>query len=93
LASYISAARSVCIIVAVKRIQIHMDEKLDEAAETEAARRGISKAALIRASLAHELQTDSVKSSDPWESISGWLDDDPVENIDEAVYGHASEIR
>lgn len=71
----------------MKRIQIHVDEELDEAAETEAARRGISKAALIRVSLAHELRTDSVKPSDPWDNISGWLDDDPVKDIDEAVYG------
>jgi hypothetical protein len=71
----------------MKRIQIHVDEELNEAAETEAARRGISKAALIRVSLARELQTDSVRPSDPWNNISGWLDDVPVEDIDEAVYG------
>ena len=71
----------------MKRIQIHVDEELDEAAETEAARRGISKAALIRVSLAHELRTDSVTTSAPWDNISGWLDDDPAEDIDEAVYG------
>lgn len=71
----------------MKRIQIHMDDELDRAAEAEAARRGISKAALIRESVAHELGTDSVEPSDPWDRISGWLDDDPVEDIDEAVYG------
>lgn len=74
----------------MKRIQIHVDEELDGAAQAEAVRRGISKAALIRASLARELQMDSAKSSDPWESISGWLDDDPVGNIDEAVYGSSA---
>ncbi|MFI5282549.1 MAG: ribbon-helix-helix protein, CopG family [Candidatus Dormibacterales bacterium] len=71
----------------MKRIQIHVDEDLDDAAEAEAARRGISKAALIRTSLAHELRTESGNPLDPWANISGWLDDDPVEDIDEAVYG------
>jgi hypothetical protein len=66
-----------------------MDEELDQAAEAEAARRGISKAALIRASVAHELGTDSAEAADPWDRISGWLDDDPVQDIDEAVYGPA----
>src|SRR5262249_40410499 len=40
----------------VRRIQIHLDEDMDEAAQREASRRGISKAALIRTSLARELR-------------------------------------
>ncbi len=70
----------------VRRIQIHIDEALDDAAEAEAARRGLSKAALIRASLARELVVDQRPATDPWKAITGWLDDGPVEDLDAVVY-------
>lgn len=70
----------------MRRIQIHIDAALDDAAVAEAARRGISKAALIRACLRKELQT-TVETGDAWEAMIGWLDDDPVEDLDEAIYG------
>lgn len=70
----------------VRRIQIHIDEALDDAAEAEAARRGLSKAALIRASLARELGVDQRPATDPWKALIGWLDDGPVEDLDAVVY-------
>lgn len=70
----------------VRRIQIHIDEALDDAAEAEAARRGLSKAALIRASLARELAVDKRAATDPWNALTGWLDDGPVEDLDAVVY-------
>jgi hypothetical protein len=70
----------------MRRIQIHIDEALDDAAEAEAARRGLSKAALIRASLARELAVDGRADADPWEELTGWLDDGPVEDLDAIVY-------
>lgn len=72
---------------AMRRIQIHIEEVLDDAAEVEAARRGVSKAALIRASLARELDIDSRhRESDPWAALTGWLDDGPVEDLDAVIY-------
>lgn len=70
----------------VRRIQIHIDEALDNAAEAEAARRGLSKAALIRESLARELAVDGRPAKDPWEALTGWLDDGPFEDLDAVVY-------
>ncbi len=70
----------------VRRIQIHIDEALDDAAEAEAARRGLSKAALIRASLARELVVDRGPATDPWKALTGWLDEGPVEDLDAVVY-------
>jgi ribbon-helix-helix CopG family protein len=70
----------------VRRIQIHIDEALDDAAEAEAARRGLSKAALIRASLARELALDERSARDPWQALTGWLDDGPVEDLDAVIY-------
>lgn len=70
----------------VRRVQIHLDEALDEAAEEEAARRGISKAALIRESLARALGEPGTHTPDPWLAITGWLDDGPVDDLDAAIY-------
>jgi hypothetical protein len=69
----------------MRRIQIHIDEALDDAAEAEAARRGMSKAALIRVSLARELTVDEPSSGDPWQALTGWLDDGPVEDLDAVI--------
>jgi hypothetical protein len=71
----------------MKRIQIHIEDELDDAAEAEAARRGISKAALIRESLAARLSLHDTASRNPWDAMIGWLDDEPVTDIDEVVYG------
>lgn len=71
----------------MRRIQIHINEELDEAAEREAARRGISKAALIREALAERLTVKGAPATDPWEAMCGWLDDEPVDDVDEVLYG------
>jgi hypothetical protein len=76
----------VCIIGSMRRIQIHIDEALDDAAEMEAARRGLSKAALIRASLARELAGETPADADPWRALTGWLDDGQVEDLDAVIY-------
>ncbi len=74
----------------MRRVQIHLDEGLDDAAAAEAARRGISKAALIRECLAAGVTRDRCAETDPWEAMIGWLDDDPVDDIDAVVYGPRS---
>jgi hypothetical protein len=73
-------------MVSMRRIQIHIDEALDDAAEVEAARRGLSKAALIRASLARELASEMRPDADPWQALTGWLDDGQVEDLDAVIY-------
>ena len=71
----------------MKRIQIHIDEALDDAAEAEATRRGQSKAALIRDALTRELALPSSADEDPWDAMTGWFEDGGVAEIDEVVYG------
>ena len=70
----------------MRRIQIHIGEDLDEAAGKEAARRGISKAALIRSSLSREVSVTKTVA-DPWKDLVGWLDDGPVDDLDAVIYG------
>lgn len=71
----------------MRRVQIHLEEELDRAAAAEAARRGVSKAALIRASLAKELGASSPDPGAAWAAMTGWLEDGGVEDIDGVVYG------
>ena len=68
-------------------MQIYIDEPLDEALGREAARRGISKAAVVRGALSKEF--DGVahpESEDPWDALIGLLDSDPVDDIDAIIY-------
>lgn len=71
----------------MRRLQIHLEEPVDDALSSEAVRRGVSKAAVIRAALARELDLAQIpKADDPWESLIGWLDSEPVDDIDAVVY-------
>lgn len=71
----------------MRRVQIHLEEELDRAAAAEAARRGISKAALIRASVVKELAASADDPDGAWEALTGWLEDGGVDSIDDALYG------
>jgi len=70
----------------MRRIQIHIDEALDATVAAEAARRGISKAALIRSCIAQAVRAPA-PPDDPWQAMIGWLDDDPVDDLDDVLYG------
>ncbi|MGH2980411.1 MAG: ribbon-helix-helix protein, CopG family [Solirubrobacterales bacterium] len=70
----------------MRRIQIHIEEGLDQAAAAEARRRGVSKAALIRAALERELDGAQPAPGDPWEAMVGWLSDGAVDDIDAVIY-------
>ena len=71
----------------MRRLQIHLDEPVDEALAREASRRGISKAAVIRGALARELSAGQVPPiEDPWQAMIGWLDSEPVDDLDAIIY-------
>ena len=74
----------------MKRIQIHIDEHLDRLAAAEARRRGMSKSALIRASLKRELSAPPAKPGDYWEARNRPLDGSVVQDVDEILYGPVS---
>lgn len=75
------------MIVDMRRVQIHLPAELDDAAGAEAARRGISKAALVREALGAMLGSREPATEDPWEGFIGILDGEPVDDIDEYLYG------
>ena len=69
----------------MRRINIYIDEDLDDRAEQEARRRRTSKAALIRASLRAELGPRATR--DPLDELVGASDAEPVGTIDSVIYG------
>lgn len=75
------------MISAMRRVQVHLPAALDDAAAAAAARRGISKAALVREALESILANEPATSADPWSDMIGWLDGDPADDIDEVIYG------
>ena len=69
----------------MKRLQILIDEELDEALEREAVRTKTSKAALIREYVRERLDSLPPLDSDPLWRMAGTDDFEP-ESIDDVVY-------
>lgn len=68
----------------MKRLQISIEEELDDALGVEAARRGTSKAAIIR-SLVRERLDPAGSGADPMAELIGDIDDDGGD-IDAIIY-------
>jgi hypothetical protein len=68
----------------MRRLQIYIEEQLDDALGMRATREGTSKAALIREYVAERLELDS--APDPLDRLVGSVDVEPAP-IDEVVYG------
>jgi hypothetical protein len=73
----------------VKRLQIMIEEDLDEALGREARKERTSKAALIRRYVRERLRPKSLPpiEEDPLWKLAGSVDVDPVDDIDEFLYG------
>ncbi|HEX8066784.1 MAG TPA: CopG family transcriptional regulator [Thermoleophilaceae bacterium] len=69
----------------MKRLQIHIEEELDEALAVEAARSGTSKAALIREFVADRLMKGT-PAGEPLDELVGRYDEEPGD-VDDVVYG------
>lgn len=73
---------------AVKRLQIMIEEDLDIFLERQARREGVSKAALIRRYVRERLGGLPPLEEDPlWEMVGAAGEVEPVDDIDEVVYG------
>ncbi len=69
----------------MKRLQIMIEEDLDEALERQALSEGVSKAALIRRYVREQVDALPPLQNDPLWQMQGTDDFDPVD-IDEVVY-------
>lgn len=72
----------------MRRIQLYIEEELDERLGTRAAREGVSKASLIREAVA-ERYAELAPDEDPLDSLIGSLDVEPAA-VDDIVYGASS---
>jgi hypothetical protein len=72
----------------MRRFQMMIDEELDAALDREAAAEGVSKAELIRRYVRERVKPLPPIREDPlWELVGMAGDVEPVEDIDEFLYG------
>lgn len=71
--------------VVVRRLQISIDESLDEQLTAEAARRGTSKAALIRQAV-RQTYGERTGQEDALDALAGDVDAAPVDDVDAVIY-------
>lgn len=68
----------------MRRVNIHLDENVDQDVAAEAARRGMSKAALIRDLIGQGIGRSS---ADPIDALIAVGHGTPVDDIDQVLYG------
>lgn len=73
----------------MRRLQTYLDDRLDATLAKEAARRGTSKAAIIRQVVGREFAAADESLLEPWTALDGWLGDGAVDDIDAAIYDDA----
>lgn len=80
------------MLAGVKRLQIMIEEEMDVTLEREAARRGCSKAALVREAVADRFKPLPPIEEDPIWKMAGSVswEVDPNESIDDVIYGPIS---
>lgn len=72
----------------MRRIQLYVDDGVDQVLSAEAARRGVSRSAVIRDAVRTSLKDYFDNEPDPIDSLIGSVDIDPIDDIDEVIYGH-----
>jgi hypothetical protein len=70
----------------MRRIQIYLEEELDDLLASEAARAGVSKASLIREAVALRFDAATVAGPDPLDELVGAVDTESAD-VDDVVYG------
>ena len=74
----------------MKRIQVVIDPELDEWLQREAATRSMSKSALIRECVRQQVDEKPFDNG-LWKLAGMFPDAEPIENIDEVLYGPINE--
>lgn len=71
----------------MRRIQLYLDDDVDDALTAQAAKLGTTRSALVRDAVRASLGTDLHTTADPINDLVGWLDVEPDDDIDAVIYG------
>ena len=71
----------------MRRIQLYLDDDIDEALSVAAARRGMSRSALMRDAVRVALAAETETLADPLDQLVGSVDIEPDDDLDEVIYG------
>ncbi|MCY4663898.1 MAG: ribbon-helix-helix domain-containing protein [Acidimicrobiaceae bacterium] len=71
----------------MRRIQLYLEDDIDEALSATAARRGISRSALMRDAVRVALSADMEALADPLDTLVGSVDVEPDDDLDAVIYG------
>ena len=71
----------------MRRIQLYVDDEVDEALSAEAARLGTSRSALVRDAVRASLGSRLEVVADSVDELVGSLDVEPDEDLDAVIYG------
>ena len=72
----------------MRRIQLYVDDDVDRALSAEATRLGTSRSAVLRDAVRTSLHDYFENEPDPIDALIGSVDIDPVDDIDEVIYGY-----
>lgn len=70
----------------MRRIQLYIDEDLDEALSAVAARRGVSRSAYVRDAVRSCLADGPETLSDALDALVGSVDVEPSDDLDAVIY-------
>lgn len=73
--------------VEMRRIQLYIDNDVDDALTARAAKLGTTRSALVRDAVRASLGADPDAAADPVDDLVGWLDVEPEYDIDAVIYG------
>lgn len=71
----------------MRRIQLYMDDDIDEALSVAAARRGVSRSAFVRDAVRSSLAGGPEATTDPLDELVGSVDVEPDDDLDAVIYG------
>lgn len=71
----------------MRRIQLYIDDDIDEALSAAAARRGVSRSAYVRDAVRSCLADGPEAISDPLDALVGSVDVEPDDDLDAVIYG------
>ena len=71
----------------MRRIQLYLDDDVDDALTAQAAKMGTTRSALVRDAVRASLRADLHTAADPVDDLIGWLDVEPDDDVDAVIYG------